>query len=83
MSLLPLRISDVVRHRITPGRTALVVDQNDASAAFVMPARTLSGPSYAAFMGACARADALDRFGIQRMVDATVGYHEQVMGAAA
>ena len=68
---------------VEDGRTALVVDVDDDAAAFAALARLLADPGLARDLGAAARRDAETRFGMQRMVDATLAYYEMLMAAAS
>src|SRR5262245_9416794 len=60
------------------GQTALVVGQDDDEAAFAALSRLVTEPGLSAQLGAAAKADAEARFGMRRMVEATLAYYDTI-----
>lgn len=66
---------------VESGRTGLVVDQDDDLAASEAVRRLLEDTSLARSLGAAARRSAEERFGMKRMVEATLAYYDRLMEA--
>jgi glycosyltransferase involved in cell wall biosynthesis len=64
---------------VVDGRTALVVDQDDDEAAFAALSRLVTDPGLSGQLGAAAKHDAETRFGMRRMVEATLAYYDSLM----
>jgi len=72
-----------VEDLIAPGLTARVVDPDDDEAAFEAVRTLLEDPAAAAGLGAAARRTVEERFTMERMVEATLGYYDRIMSGLA
>ena len=68
---------------IEAGRTGLLVEQDDDQGAFEAVRALLQDPAAAARLGEAARRSVAQRFGMDRMVEATLSYYERILSGGA
>jgi glycosyltransferase involved in cell wall biosynthesis len=69
-----------VEDLIEAGRTGLLVGQDDDQGAFEAVRGLIQDPAASARLGAAARQSVAHRFGMDRMVEATLSYYERILG---